>query len=155
MPRPKELNPRIVFTFRLAQDLAGRLELESYDPRFVSHSGKMPYNIKGSILDAAMREYFHKLTNQRREDNPHMEYEKMDIDTTVAAESLSPQERSALILKLRGRVLAGEELGSDLIKYSLSLVRADREARTGIIPKKKAAKLQKEASLHSDVLEGF
>ena len=138
--KSKNLASREQLHVRISSRLLAELEIETYDPRLVKPGGKMPYNLKSSLVERALQEYFVKLMKDREVKSMK---NKVNIPESVLTdkvpESMSPQERQIEILEIRRRRLNGEDLDSAVIQRGILLIRAERNDRTGKIPSTKKA----------------
>lgn len=142
--KSKNLASREQLHVRISSRLLAELEIETYDPRLVKPGGKMPYNLKSSLVERALHEYFVKLMKDREVKSMDNKVEtKVNIPesalTDKVPESMSPQERQIEILEIRRRRLNGEDLDSAVIQRGILLIRAERNDRTGKVPTTKKA----------------
>ena len=135
MPRPKDPNPKRELKIRLPAETFNRLELEAFDPRVLSSNFKVPHNAKNDLINLALMELFNKLDRRRLEENKMST--QFNALTDKTPEDMTPQERQAEILEARRLVQSGMS-NPEIVQRGIELIRAHREARTGVIPKTKA-----------------
>ena len=68
-------------------------------------------------------------------------------DGSPDPEGMTPRERQVEINSIRQRVIAGEDVPQDTLRYGLRLIRAERQDRTGRKPAARSKKPKRVSDL--------